>query len=503
MRKTASGYRLIFGYLGLFVVFVGIATLLPLLTYIAFPKEAGDWYCFVIPGCGAILLGSFMFGLLIAGKHKAQLGKHQDFILLVLVWLSAIFISAVPFLIKGNLGFTNAIFETTSAYATIGLTVFDANDLELHAFVLYRSFLCFLGGIGLVLIVTSALSDRYGLKLYVAEGHNDKLMPNLARSARLILSIYVGITVLGVILYRIAGMPTWFDAIVHSISGVATGGFSSRTQGIMAFSNLPTFWAIQVISIFLMLAGATNFLLTFFVLTGRFKRFFRDCEVRLLFFLFLVFIPIFTLSSFFGGKELDGSSLSFGKAFLTGSFTFVSAITTTGFSNIENLRILGEGTIFLVTIINVIGGGIGSTAGGVKQYRLAVALKSFHWSTKEAMASDNTIFPHYIWRFGEEKEIDQKEISAAFSYILLYVLIMITGGFLVTLFDKEIGYGTSLFEFSNAISSTGLSFGIYKNRPVGVKWTLIAGMFAGRLEIFPIVYSFYRVVRDIFRKETY
>ena len=497
MRKTASGYRLILGYLGLFIVFVGVATLLPLFTYIAFPKEAGDWYCFAIPGGGAILLGSFMFGLLIAGRHKGQLTKHQDFILLVFVWLSAIFISAVPFLIKGNLNFTNAIFETTSAYATIGLTTFDETDLALHAFVMYRSILCFLGGIGLVLVMTSALSDRYGLKLYMAEGHNDKLMPNLARSARLILSIYAGITALGVILYALAGMPV-FDAIIHSISGVATGGFSSRSQGIMYFADSPNFWAIQIISIFLMLAGATNFLLTFFLITGRFKKFFKDCEVRLLFFLFIIFIPIFTVSSYFGGKDL-----SFGQAFLSGSFTFISAITTTGFSNISDLRLLGQGTIFLVTIINVIGGGIGSTAGGVKQYRLAVALKSFHWSSKEATASENIIFPHYIWRFGEEKEIDQKEISAAFSYILLYVLIMITGGFLVTLFDKEIGYGTGLFEFSNAISSTGLSFGIYKNRPVGVKWTLIAGMFAGRLEIFPIVYSFYRVVRDIFRKETY
>ena len=499
MRKTASGYRLIFGYLGLFIAFVGITTLLPILTYIFYPSEVGDWYCFAIPGAGAIVLGSFMFGFLIAGRHKAQLGKHQDFILLVLVWLSAIFVSAVPFLIKGNLDFTNAIFETTSAYATIGLTVFDESDLALHAFVIYRSLLCFLGGIGLVLVITSALSDRYGLKLYVAEGHNDKLMPNLAKSARLILSIYVGITVLGVILYRIAGMPTWYDAIVHSISGVATGGFSSRKEGIMAFSNLSTFWAIQIISIFLMLSGATNFLLTFFLLSGRFRKFFKDCEVRLLGWLFLLFIPIFTLSSYFGGQNL-----SFGQAFLSGSFTFISAITTTGFSNISDLKLLGQGTIFLITIINVIGGGIGSTAGGVKQYRLAIALKSFHWSSKEATASSNTIFPHYIWRFGEQKEIDQKEISAAFSYILLYVLIMITGGFLLTLFEgADYGYGTGLFEFSNAISSTGLSFGIYKNRPVGVRWTLIAGMFAGRLEIFPIFYAFYRVLRDMVRKETY
>ena len=109
-KKTASGYRLIFGYLGLFIAFVGVAILLPLLALLnpANRGEAGDWYCFVIPGVAAIIGGSFMFGLLIAGRSKANLGKHQDSILLVLIWLCAIFISAVPFLLEKdmNLSFT-------------------------------------------------------------------------------------------------------------------------------------------------------------------------------------------------------------------------------------------------------------------------------------------------------------------------------------------------------------------------------------------------------------
>ena len=497
VKKTVSGFRLIFGYLGLFIAFVGVVMLLPLFSFIAFPKEAGDWYCFLIPGLSAIVLGVGLF-LLIANRPKAQLGKNQDSVLLVLVWLTAIFISAVPFLIKGNWTFTNAIFETTSAYATIGLTAFDEADLQLHAFVLYRSLLSFVGGVGLVLIITSAISDRYGLKLYLAEGHNDKLMPQLAKSARIIFSIYTGITLLGVLLYSLAGMPV-FDAIIHSVSGVATAGFSSRPQGIMAFSNLNSFWAIQLISIFLMVSGATNFLLTFFIITGRFKKAFKDCEMRLFGCLVLIFVPVFTLAAFFGG---DG--LNFGQAFVQGSFTFISAITTTGFSNVESITKLGEGVLFLVTIINIIGGGIGSTAGGVKQYRLAITLKSLHWSVKENTAANNIIFPHYISRFGEDKEVTQQDIANANGYIVLYVILMFIGGLLVTLFNKgESNFGHSLFEFSNAISSTGLSFGIYKYRPLGVKWTLIAGMFAGRLEILAIYYALARVFKDIFRKETY
>ena len=104
MKKVASGYRLILGYLGLFIVFIGIATLIPLLTLLAYPEEAGDWYCFAMPGVCSIIIGLALY-FLIFKREKAQLGKHQDSVLLVLVWVISIMISAVPFIIKGNLTF--------------------------------------------------------------------------------------------------------------------------------------------------------------------------------------------------------------------------------------------------------------------------------------------------------------------------------------------------------------------------------------------------------------
>lgn len=502
MKKTASGYRLIFGYLGLFIIFVGIATLLPLL-FLPLPyfkAEISDWYCFAIPGGGALLLGIILF-CLVAKRSKAQLGKFQDCILLVLVWVSAILISSIPFIIKGK-SFTNAIFETTSAYATVGLSVLDAADYEMKLFILYRSILCFLGGIGLVLVVTSAISDRYGLKLYVAEGHNDKLMPNLAKSARLMLSIYLGITVLGTLLYYFAGMPL-FDSVIHSISAVATGGFSSRPEGLMAFANYKNFGIFQLITVLLMILGAMNFLLHMFMITGKFKKVFRDCEVRLFGILILIFIPLFFIAALAGNGWEDPLT-----ALTTGSFTFISALTTTGFTNVSGvfgsvstITKIGEGVIFLVVIVNIIGGGMGSTAGGVKQYRLAVISKSFYWVTREKLASSNIIFPHYVWRFGEQKEIKEKDIADSFGYMFIYVLLLFVGAFFISIFDKYT-FGESLFEFSNALSSTGMSNGISVDGSIATKWILIAGMFAGRLEILGIYFAFYRITRDIFRKET-
>ena len=501
MKKTASGYRLIFGYLGLFIGFVGFATLVPLLAIFAYPEEAGDWYCFFIPGMASIIVGNLMFILLIARRMKAQLGKHQDSILLLLIWITAIFISATPYLIKGCFNFTDAMFETTSAYATVGLTVFKTQHYNLHLFILYRSIICFIGGIGLVLIVTSAISDRYGLKLYMAEGHNDKLMPNLARSARVMLSIYAGLIALGTILYALCGMNA-LDAFVHSVSAIATAGFSSKEAGLMAYAGQSNFWLIELISVVLMVLGATNFMLHLFIITGKWKKVWKDCEVRLFLILSLIFIPLFVVAAL-----TAASGVSFGQAFSTGSFTFISAITTTGFSNVSNVMTLGQGTLLLVVLINVIGGGMGSTAGGVKLYRFVIALKSLYWSTKESVSSANVIYPHYVNRLGKEKEISSKEIADALAYIMIYVLLMLFGSLLVALFSRAEGhlganYGESLFEFSNALACTGLTCGVTQAGTIGVKWTLIFGMFAGRLEILVIYFGLFRIGRDILRKET-
>lgn len=493
MKKSASGYRLIFGYLGLFIIFMGVACLLPLLALFWYPEEASDWFCFVIPGGGALALGTLLF-MLIFKRDKAQLGKHQDSILLVLVWVVSILIAAVPFIIKGSLGFTGSVFETTSAFATVGLTVFSPSDYGLHLFVLYRSILCFIGGIGLVLVITSAISDRYGLKLYVAEGHNDKLMPNLVKSARLILSIYIGIIILGAVLYSVAGMPI-FDSIIHSISAVATGGFSANPEGLMAYSNLSNFWAIEVISCLLMILGSINFLIHMFIITGKFKKVVKDVEIRLFGILCCVFIPLFVLANVLGSEDSFVDSLSHG------TFTFISALTTTGFSNVSSIISLGQGVIFLIVIVNIIGGGMGSTAGGVKQYRLAIAAKSFYWSTKERMSSSNYIYPHYVWRFGEQKEVKANDTAEAFGYILLYITLMLFGALLITIVD-DFTYGEALFEFSNALSSTGLSNGVVAASNNGTRWIMIVGMLAGRLEILSIFFALYRVGRDVLRKET-
>lgn len=491
MKKLASGYRLIFGYLGIFLVFISLIILLPLTMLIFYPSEASVAINFYLPGLITMAVGIALY-MLICRRDRNRLGKHQDQVLLVMVWVLAILICAVPFLLSGKMTFTESVFESASGFATVGLTRFKMWDS--HVFIFYRSLLLFFGGVGLVLIITSALSDRYGLRLYIAEGHNDKLMPNLTKSARLILGIYVLYIFLGTIAFIISGMSA-FDAVNHSIAAIATGGFSTTPGGLMACGGNTT--ANEIICSVLMLLGGTNFLIHLFIITGKFKRVFKDLEIRFFGILAAVMIPLFVLSFLFGETKS-----SFGESVSYGIFTFISSITTSGFTNFKTPLIFNGGTMFLVTIMCIIGGGMGSTSGGCKQYRFALAMKGFYWNLRERSTSKNIYYPTRIYRCGQNKEILPNELNEATGYILLYVLTLAVGSFFLMVFGNgQFTLGECMFEFANAISSAGLTCNLTANANNGMMWVMILGMLAGRLEIIPIYFSFVRVGHDIFRKE--
>lgn len=520
-KRAAEGYKLIAGYLGIFIIVTGIAMLLPLFTMIAFPSEAQYAHYFYIPGLSAIAVGLSLYFAFIFKRGKGHLEKHQDSILLVLIWLISIFISSIPFILRG-MDFTDAVFETTSAYSSTGFTLFDfANDIAPKTFIVYRTVLIFLGGIGLVLVVTSAISDRYGLQLYTAEGHNDKLMPNLVKSARLILGIYTGYIVLGTLAFWLIGGMSFFDSFNHSAACLATGGFSSRAGGIYEIITEDAangvlneigigvnVIGVEIVSVILMILGGTNFLLHMFLFSGKFKKIAKDCEIRFFLILALICVPLFGVSVFLTTNQ--------GYDFLTslryGSYAFISSITTSGFANFPSIPFLGPATLTLIIIMTIIGGGMGSTSGGVKQYRFIIAFKSFYWSLKEKGSSKRKIYPHNVIRLGEDKEVTNEEVSEAYNYMFLYVVVVLVSSFAILLIAQgnnlilnggPVTFQDAVFEFANGISSCGLSNGLSALRNPFINWITIIGMFIGRLEIYVVQLAISRGVKDILRKETY
>ena len=481
-------YRLVFFYLSIFIVVTGFIQLLPLVILPFYPEEISYASCFLIPGFCAILCG----GLVHHSLRKTEiirLERHYDALLVVLIWLCAILISTVPWMLKGDYSFTQAAFEMTSGFSTTGLSVVDVENTP-HVFLLFRSITLFVGGVGLVLILTCAFSDKYGLNLYNAEGHNDRLMPNLAKSARLILTFYSAYILFGIVAYTFLGMPL-FDAVNTSIAALSTGGFSVRNESIYAYHSI----GIEIVTILLMLLGQTNFLLHLSLVRRKFRNIWHHCESK---FFIVVFISVFPLMA------LNLLQYHFTdhapEAIRVALFQFVTSITTTGFISVKDMSLLPSGFITFMILLMLFGGNLESTGGGIKQYRIIVALKGIYYSLKDTVSNRRMIKTHYIERIGKKQELTDSEISSMTSYILFYLILFFAGSLIFTLYGYSLQ--DSMFEFASAISTVGLSLGItgYSASPV-ILWTAIIGMFLGRLEIMVVFESIFRVFKDIKRKD--
>ena len=486
-RKKINGYPLLLGYLGYFMMVIGLIILLPLIIIIFNWDINEEAKYFIVPGVISIIIG-YLLSQILRNKETSKLERHQDILLIFFVWVIAIFTSAFPFILSGGYNFTQAIFESTSGYTTTGLTVVDVTQAS-NAFLLYRSLLQFFGGVGLVLVITSAISDKYGMRLYYAEGHNDKLLPNLARSARLILSIYSIYIVIGSLLYTLFGM-SFFDAFNHAIASVSTGGFSTKVLSIGHYQSFP----IEFITIVLMLLGSTNLIIHLFIFKVKFKKAFHHAEMKLLFLITIIFLPIITLSLMRVNDQNFLSNLRIGL------FQFVSAITTTGFQTVEQFRGLPFTLNLCVIILMIIGGGIGSTSGGIKQYRVVLAIKNVYWNIRDKMSHQRTINTNYIQKYGKDVTVSTEDAQANQSFILLYLMTLFIGTLIFTAFGYTLE--ESLFEFSSALGTVGLSIGVigYNSHPI-MLWTTTIGMFIGRLEFYVVIIALSKFAMDLSKKK--
>jgi trk system potassium uptake protein TrkH len=314
----------------------------------------------------------------------------------------------------------------------------------------------------------------------------------------------------------LAGMD-FFDAACHSIAALATGGFSTHRSGFLYYQAAEgtiingafpvNSVAIEIIAMVLMLLGATNFVLHTFLLTGHWKKFFKDIEIRLA----LIVIPVFALATASASLYLyDGDAAwvttgaSLNPATYVGSlrynaFNVISSLSTTGFQNAPSISALGEVTVFCAILLMGIGGGVGSTSGGIKQYRVALLLKDFVYSIRQRTSSNHAINPNPVYRLGEKSEEDPSTADEAHNYAILYIVVFLLGS-LVLAFLPSITFQQSLYDYMSALSGTGLDiidFVNYKKiQPLAYPWLLLildVAMFIGRLEILPIHFAFQRL----------
>lgn len=485
MRHAAflrERYKAILGYTGMVALIAGLLILLPLALLPLYPGEAGQAAAFLLPGLAMVGLGLALWRTLLPRTTRV-LTTQEGMVVVLLAWLLAILAGAVPFVAGCGLPFHQAVFESTSGWTTTGLSLLDVGAAS-HLILFFRSLTQVAGGAGWAILMFSALAGPVGPGLGVAEGREDQIVPHVRGSAKLVLRIYLAYIAFGILALHVAGMD-WFSAVNHAFSSVSTGGFSTRPESI-AYWNSP---AIEAVVVILMLLGATNFYTAY----ALFKRNWQDAahNSELVQMAVMVVVASAVLLVGVTAQHYGTAGTSLRAAIVSA----VNALSTTGFSTHDVQQWNGLGHLVLIVLM-VVGGGTGSTAGALKQYRLYVLVQGLVSELRRSVYPRSTVWEPELWRGHERQVVSDNLVRQVAIFVFLFVAVLVAGSALLA--AQGYPLDDSLFEFAAALSTAGLSTGIVQpGAPASVLWIETAGMFLGRLEFFAVAVGLFRLASDL------
>ena len=481
--------------IGKLMILIGLFVAAPLIVLPWYPEDAAYVWEFLIPGGGSALLG-LLFCAAASWKPgpksvgwRSSMGRSS--LTVLFAWSWAVIVGALPFILGRKLTVVQALFEAVSGWTTTGLSTVDVSQIS-AIWLFHRSFMQYCGGLGFIMVMILFISNKHAMNLYSAEGHPDKIMPNIKKTAQAIFIIYNTCLVLGSIAYRIAGM-NWFDSICHCMCSLSTGGFSTKLRSIGEYDSL----AIEIITIVLMLIGTTNFAALILLATGKIKAFFRVSEVKFMFLVLLILVPTTALSL---SRGLD---ITYAQGFRKASFDVVSAMSTSGYSTMSYSE-WPQFAIAALIIAMIKGGGIGSTAGGIKLSRMYIMFRLVGLQIQKKLHPARSVRSPYYWRANIKSPIDQELADDTTGFFMTYLIVFIVGTLALTV-AADCTITEAMFDFSSSLSTVGLSIGI--TGPTTCNAALIIemiGMFLGRLEIFIVLIGMtfgFGMLKDLFRKK--
>lgn len=450
------------------------------------PAAVGLWYGDgeVFPFVAAFV-ATLVLGVLVwfpVRKVKMEVRLRGGFIIVAVFWLVLGLSGSLPFMLSENphMSLTDAVFESISALTTTGATVITGIDDLPHAILFYRQQLQWMGGMGIIVLAVAILPmlGIGGMQLYRAETpgpmKDSKLTPRITETAKALWYIYLGLTIACALAYWLAGM-SGFDAIAHSFSTIAIGGFSTHDASIGYFNST----AIEMVAIVFMLLAGINFALHFLAWRGTsLKPYFYDPEVRTYFSVLLV-SAVIASAYLYETQTFD----SLGSAIHHGIFQAVSIGTTSGFTTADYYNWPGFLPVLLL-FTSFIGGCAGSTGGGLKVIRFLLLVKQ---GLREIfrLIHPNAVIPVKIGN----KPLSESVINAVWGFFALYVasfavlllLVMMTGLDQVTAFSAV---AASMNNLGPGLGDVGAHYGDINS---AAKWILCFAMLLGRLEIFTLL----------------
>lgn len=458
---------------GTILFYSAISFFVPIVLSIILDKDQTNLFFYSISALGLFFIGFLLKNIKTIRKETEN--KHA-MISIVIIWFIYCLFASLPFIFIMNVSPIDAYFESMSSLTTTGLSVMNPllDDMPL-SLIFWRSFIGWVGGIGIVLLALIGIVTTYSksIKLLTAEGRGEQLKETLKISIGKISAIYLFLTLLGAALLFFAGQTPW-EAINYSMSAISTNGVNITSAGLTQVNNgwLPigvnNYW-VSLILIILMIFGATSFSLHYLFLRKKnWFVYFKDPEFKLLILLGLI------------GTVIVATKLGLLNSF----FHTFSALTTGGFLIVEAQTVsLWEDFVkFLWFPLLIIGGAAGSTAGGIKISRFIIFIKGIFWKIKSQMLPEKSYFRRYY----NGEVITPSQVKEINQFILIWI------GFILisTLIISAYGYQLSdvLFEVASAQSNSGVTAGISSPQaPTLVKLVLIINMFIGRLEIIPII----------------
>ena len=472
--------KTVFFIIGILLVILGAFMLVPYFTQMLYNENS---HSFLSSAFITIFIGILF--ILTNLEKEFKLNLQQTFLFSTLAWLSIAIFGSIPFLLSTvNLTISEAFFESMSGITTTGSTVIEDLDGAPKSILLWRAIMQWLGGIGIIVMAITVLPllKVGGMQLFKVEGSDstEKILPRTIEVASIIISTYLVLTLLCAICYWFFGMKI-FDSIAHSMTTIATGGFSTHNDSIGYFKNSN----IEVIASIFIILGSIPFISYLKFVKGNKTIFFEDVQIRGLIYLLLISIMImffYLLFINYQSNFLDKIRIS--------SFNVISILSGTGYVT-DDFGLWGKFSLIFFLFLMFIGGCAGSTACGIKIFRLQMLFIFLTNQIKKLIYPNSIIITKY-----NNQKISDSFINSVIVFIFSFLFIFLIIAMLLSI--SGLDFLTAISGAASAISNVGPGLGDmigpngnYKAIPDLSKWILSIAMLLGRLELFAVLVLFF------------
>ena len=471
-----SNYKTVFFTLGILQIILGASMFVPIIVQFIYSEIDSSFFGASIV---TIVFGALFF--LTNIDHDRKVNLQQAFLLTALSWLSVAVFGSLPFIFSSmEMSITDAFFESMSGITTTGSTIISDLENAPKGILLWRAILQWLGGIGIIVmaITLMPIMNVGGMQLFKISSNDssEKILPKSKEIALRLIYIYSALTAVCAISYWVFGMGK-FDSLTHSMTTIATGGFSNYNQSIGYFNSI----YIEISSMIFIILGSIPFIAYIKFLNGNKKIFTNDTQIKS--FLKIIILSVIILSFYL--VLTNNENYSFRSIF----FNTISILTGTGYVNAE-FDSWGSFPITIFLALMFIGGCAGSTTCGVKIFRIQILYLFILNQLKKIIYPKGVFLIKY-----DQNSVDEKFVASIISFIFFYFVIFFILAALLSLTGLD--FITALSGAATSISNVGPGLGPiigpngdFSSLPDISKWVLSVGMILGRLELFAILVLF-------------